>query len=177
MSLARIYITKKVRKDWKCGKCGAAIKKGVDGRLSFAVGFRGFERTRCLKPECRPTRSELESSLVATVYDAQDSVDFATLESAEDFTNARDEIVSACEEVSSEYESNEMYDINYDLQERADQVRGAGDELASWEPENDEPEEDVYDTDQYETFDEAHQAWVDETRESFESAVNDMDLP
>lgn len=178
MSLARIYTTKKVRKDWTCGKCGAAIRKGVDGRISFAVGFRGWEQTRCTRPECRPTRSELESSAVATVYGAIDGTDLSSIDNQEDFESVRDEIVAACEEVADEYEQNEMYEINYDLQERAEMIRSAGDELESWEPENDEPVEDDFDEDEEEqTFEEAHDEWVEETRDSLQSAIDEMELP
>lgn len=178
MSLARIYTTAKVRKDWTCGKCGTAIKKGVDGRISFAVGFRGFERTRCLKPECFPTRSERESSAVGTVYDVIDSADLSSIDNEADFESVRDEIVAACEEVADEYESNEMYEINYDLQERAEQIRSAGQELESWAPENDEPNEDDWDEEtEGQSFEDAHDVWADETRDSLQSAIDDMELP
>ena len=65
MSLARVYTTKgPVRKDGlTCGKCGAAIVKGQDRRRTFAVGFRGWEQTRCMRPECTPTRAELDRFL------------------------------------------------------------------------------------------------------------------
>lgn len=180
MSQARIYTTKgPVRKDGLvCGKCRQPIRKGIDRRRTFAVGYRGYEQTRCMKPECTPTRSELESSAVAEVYSVIDGIDFSSLETREDLESARDEVAEACENVASEYEGNEMYDINYDLQERAERIRSAGEELANWEPENDEPDEDDKDTwDEHETFEEAHDAWLDETRDSLESAVNDMDLP
>lgn len=178
MSLARIYTTAKVRKDWTCEKCGAAIRKGIDGRISFAVGFRGYEHTRCTKAECRPTRSELESSAVGTVYAAQDDIDFSSLDSLDALTEARDSVVEAAREVASEYESNEMYEINYDLQERAETLNSAADELENWEPETDEPDEDDNETwGDHDSYEEAFEAWVDEARESLEGAVNDMELP
>lgn len=178
MSLARIYTTKgPVRKDGlTCGKCRQPIVKGQDRRRTFAVGFRGYEQTRCMKPECTPTRSERESSAVATVYDAIDGIDFSALGSREDLEAARDEVVAACEEVADEYESNEMYEVNYDLQERADMIRSAGDELANWEPEDDEPEdmdEDAVSDNETEEWLE----WLANAQESLESAINDMDLP
>lgn len=209
MSLARIYTTKgPVRKaGLKCGKCGAEIRKGVDRRLTFAVGFRGWEQTRCLKPECYPTMAERESSNVSTVYSAIEGTDIDTLESLEDLESYRDEIVAACEEVADEYESNEMYEINYDLQERADQVRSAGEELEGWSPDNDEPQEEDFSTDeecpdcnghgttendeadcetcegtgylgeQEESFEDAHAAWLEETRDSLREAIDSMELP
>ena len=142
MSIARTYISKKVRKDWTCGKCRQPIRKGIDGRLSFAVGFRGYEQTRCLRPECKPTRSELESSAVATVYAAQDDIDYDSLQSVDDLTEARDSVVEACNEVAEEYSSNEMFDINEDLQERAQILEDAASELENWEPEGEEPVSD-----------------------------------
>lgn len=202
MSQARIYTTKgPVRKDGlKCGKCGDPIRKGIDRRITFAVGFRGYEQTRCLKPECYPTRSERESSAVASVYDAIDSIDVSNIDTAEDFTSARDEIVSAIEEVVSEYEYNEMIEVNYDLQERRDMLQSAADELSSWEPEGDEPEEEVdcdecggsgqVTNDEGEDEDcdecggtgtvenpESHEDWVDATREAFQEAIDGLELP
>lgn len=198
MSLARVYKTQKVRKDWRCGKCGAEIKKGVDGRLSFAVGFRGFEQSRCLKPECYPTLSERESSAVASVYAAQESVDLNSCESLEDVEAVLEEIASACDEVADEYESNEMYEINYDLQERAEQVRSAGDELRCWSWDgDDEPEAEAEcgecdGTGEIEDGQErcehcggggmvdnsdAREEWLQEMRESAQEAIDSMEMP
>ena len=176
MSLARVYTTKKVRKDWTCGKCGAPIRKGIEGRISFAVGFRGFEQTRCLKPECYPLPSERESSAVASVYAAQEAADFSTAASLEDLEQMVQDVADACEEVASGDENNEMYEINEDLQERAETVRSAGEELANWaDGLGDEPvpesEEDS------EGYQEAHDAWLEEAREAAASAVNEMELP
>lgn len=201
MSQARVYRTAKVRKDWKCESCGAAIRKGIDGRISFAVGFRGFEHTRCTRPECYPTRAELESSAVASVYAAIDGVDLSSCESVEDFEAALEEIASACDEVADEYESNEMYEINEMLQERAETVRNAGDELRSWSWDGeDEPQSDA----QCETCEghgtlnddeencpdcggtgyisdedaaAAHEEWLGQLRESAQEAIDSMELP
>lgn len=180
MSLARIYTTKKVQKNWTCGKCGAAIVKGQDGRISFAVGFRGREQTRCTRPECRPTRSELESSAVSTVYAAQDDIDYSTLHTLDDLTEARDAVAAAAREVAEEYEANEMYDINEMLQERAEMLNSAADELEGWEPEDEEPSEDDYDEDEDEesrSFEDAHGDWLEAARESLQEAIDGMELP
>ena len=143
MSQARVYTTAKVRKDWTCGKCGAAIRKGIDGRLSFAVGFRGYEQTRCLKPECRPTRGELESSAVAPVYDAIDGASFEGIDSVEDAKDILGEVRDAISEVVDEYESNEMFEINEDLQDRVNTLQAAADELDGWDFDGEEdPGED-----------------------------------
>jgi hypothetical protein len=204
MSQARIYTTKKVQKDWVCGKCRTPIRKGVDGRISFAVGFRGYEQTRCTKPECRPTRSELESSAIASIYDAMDSIDYDSLQSLDDLTEARDSVVEAVNEVASEYEGNEMYDISEDLQERVSILEGASSELENWEPEGEAPEDekdcDECDgTGQVESSidhdvapdveceqcegtgkvenDEDLDEWLQEARESLQAAIDEMELP
>jgi hypothetical protein len=167
MSVARVYTSKKVRKDWKCEKCGAAIRKGVDGRITFSVGFRGYEHTRCTRPECFPSTSERESSAVATVYAAQESVDLASCQSLEDLESAIQEVVDACEEVADEYESNEMFEINEDLQERAQTIRDAGESLSGWSDSlDDEPSVDGFDDD-----------WLEAAREAAQDAINEMELP
>lgn len=142
MSLARIYHTKKSRKVWTCSKCQRQIPVGSPV-LSFAVGFRGWEQRRCGdNPACYPAPSERESSLVSAVYAAQEGVDLDSCQSLEDIENVLEEVASACDEVADEYEGNEMYDVNYDLQERAETVRSAGEELRSWTFDGeDEPEE------------------------------------
>jgi hypothetical protein len=180
MSQARVYTTKgPVRKDGlRCGKCGDPIRKGIDRRRTFAVGYRGYEQTRCMKPECTPTRSELESSMVGSVYDAVDSVELSAAGSLEDLESIRDEIAGVIDEVVSDYESNEMFEINYDLQERVDTLQSASDELQNWSPEEDEPDEDDRNTwGEHDTFEDAYDAWLDEARESLRSAIDEMELP
>lgn len=202
MSLARVYTTKgPVRKDGLvCGKCRQPIVKGQDRRRTFAVGFRGYEQTRCMRDECTPTRSELESSAVATVYGAIDDIDFSSLDSAEALTEARDSVVEALNEVASEYQSNEMYEVNYDLQERAEMLESAASDLEGWEPEGEMPEEEVEcdecngtgqtqddegndedcegcDATGTVANEEDPEAWLDEQREALESAIEDLDLP
>jgi FtsZ-binding cell division protein ZapB len=178
MSLARIYTSKTVRKDWTCEKCKSPIRKGIDGRITFAVGFRGREHTRCTRQECFPAPSERESTLVSTVYAAQESM-AGRYESFEDLEADVQTVIDACDEVADEYESNEMIDINEDLQERADTIRAAGEELADWADSlEEEPQEDDFDEDEEEqSFEEAHTAWLDEAIEAAMAAVNDMELP
>jgi len=179
MSLARVYTTKgPVRKDGLvCGKCRKPIVKGQDRRRTFAVGFRGREQTRCMDAACTPTRSELESSAVATIYGVIDGIDFSALGGREDLEAARDDVVAACEEVADEYESNEMYEVNYDLQERAEMIRSAGDELANWEPEEEEPEEEDEDNGSEDLEGPEWLEWLANAQQSLEDAVNEMDLP
>jgi hypothetical protein len=166
MSLAKVNRIGRVRKPGKCEKCGLEIKVG-DPAVRFAVGFRGFTRTRCTKPECFPKPSERESSLVADLYAAQEELDLSTAGTLEELEQARDDIANAAREVATQYEDSEMFEKNYDLQERADMLNNAADELENWEPEGEEPEEDA---DEYET-------WIDAARSSLESAINEMETP
>ena len=179
MSLARVYTTKKVRKDWKCGNCGAEIKKGVDGRISFSVGFRGFERTRCTRTTCYPKPSERESSLVSSVYAAQEEFSVDDASSLEELEEAVSAVVEAMNEVAGEYQDNEMYEINYEMQERADLLESSAAELEDWAsslPE--EPTEENEDSwGEHDSYEDAHEEWLDEGRSTAESAVNEVELP
>ncbi len=179
MSLAKVNRIGKVRKAAECEKCKDFIKVG-DPAVKFAVGFRGRTRVRCTKTECFPKPSERESSLVADVYAAQEEVDVTTAEDLDGLHQIRDDVVTATREVAGQYEDSEMFDKNYDLQERAETLNSAADALEEWEPENDEPEEDHPDTwvtHEYSEFSDAHDAWLAAARESLEAAINDMELP
>lgn len=167
MSLAKVNQIGRVRKPGKCGKCGLEINKG-DPAVRFSVGFRGFTQTRCTKPECYPKPSERESSLVADVYAAQEGVDLSTAGNLEDLTQARDDMVTATQEVAGQYEDSEMYDRNEDLQERAETLNSAAEALEQWEPEGEEPEGGDA---------EAYEVWLEAARESLQGAIDEMELP
>lgn len=178
MSIAKLEITQKSRKIWTCGKCRQEIPKG-EKVIHYAVGFRGYPQHRCGKPQCFPKPSERESSLVSTVYAAQEDCNPGDLLDLDDIRAAVESVADACDEVADEYENNEMFEINPDLQERAEQVRSAGDELREWE--NDLPEEpDEDDEDSWgeeDNFEDAHAAWINEVSDAAQSAVDGMDLP
>ena len=180
MSLAKINLIKKVRKSTKCEKCGDAINIG-DPAVKFAVGFRGRTQVRCSKSACFPKPSERESSLVSSVYAAQEDVDTSTAGSLEDLETIRDDVATATREVAGEYEDSEMFEKNYDLQERADTLNTAADELDEWEPSEEEPsaddEEWTVDGTEYTDYDEAHAAWLEAARQSLAAAIDEMELP
>lgn len=178
MSLAKLHITEKSRKEWTCGSCGDVIPKG-SRVIRFTVGYRGFPQERCSKPECYPKPSDRESSLVSEVYAAQEAADFSACSSKEDLDSIIEDVQAACENVVSEYEANEMFERNYDLQERADTIRNAGEELDSWADNiDDEPQEDDKETwGEHLSFAEAHSNWLEDAREAAMDAVNNMELP
>jgi hypothetical protein len=176
MSLAKLHITNKSRKEWTCGKCREIIPVGSKV-IRFTVGFRGRPQERCSKSECFPKPSDRESSAVSSVYFAQEEADPYECKTLDDLYACRDEVASAAEEVADEYESNEMFERNYDLQERAEILRGAADELSGWEPENDEPTEDSWNPEEFKTFQHEWEAWLEEAQESLKAAIDEMDLP
>jgi hypothetical protein len=166
MSLAKVNQIGRVRKPGKCEKCGLEIKVG-DPAVRFAVGFRGFTRTRCTKPECFPKPSERESSFVADAYAAQEEVDVDGAGNLEDLNQIRDDVANAVREVAGQYEDSEMFDKNEDLQQRAETLNEAADELENWEPEGEEPTEDATE----------YEAWLQQARESLSLAIDGMELP
>lgn len=175
MSVARTYSVKKTRKAWTCTGCGGTIPVGSPA-INFAVGFRGRTQYRHDTPTCRPKTSELESSAVSAVYAAQEAVDIDSLDSLEDISQAVQDVVEALEEVQQEYEQNEMYEINEDLQERVSVLESSADILGSWDASLDsEPERDDFAS--AEAFEEAHETWLGEVKETAQQAIDDIELP
>jgi len=166
MSVARVSIVKG-RKEWKCNSCGRKIAKGEEHR-SWSVGFRGATQKRCM--DCpAPKTSELESSMVSTVYAAMEDADFDTAGNKEDLDAMIEDIKAAIDEVAGEYESGEMFENNYDLQERVDLLRAAEEELDNWADSlEDEPETED---------DEAYEKWLDDAVTAARDAVENLDLP
>jgi hypothetical protein len=175
MSLAKIYTTKKSRKEWKCGKCGDVIPVGSKV-ISFAVGFRGREQKRCEKVSCFPLRSDLESSLVSGAYAALEAVDLEGLDSLEEVQAALEEAAQGVEEVVSEYEQNPMYDVNEDLQERVSILEAAASELQSFEPSTPEPELDDYEDDE-ETYNADYAEFMETVRDEAGNLLDEVELP
>jgi len=171
MSLAKVRTTKKAQKEWKCGKCGRVIQKGETVH-HFAVGFRARSQQRCDSPGCYPKPSERESSLVSSVYAAQEDFDVEDCNTQEEIDERVEDVAAACEEVADEYESSEMFERNEDLQERASLLRDAADTLRDWADSlEEEPTPEAGD------LAEDHADWLEEARETAKSAVNDVELP
>lgn len=137
MSIARIK-TQKAAKPYTCDKCGTGIKPKDEYR-SYKVGFRSRHvNRRCMKAECTPRSSELESSKLADVYaaieDAEDQiVDGITVGDAE---SVLEELGSRIREVAEEYREASTDDngtvFNTDAEERADALESVADEVSSY---------------------------------------------
>lgn len=177
MSLARITRVEKSRKEWVCGRCRGTILKGHPV-LHYAVGFRGTQQHRCTKPSCYPKDSELESSMVSSVYAEIEGVDFDSMDTAEEAEQALRSVAEECAFVSSEYELNPMFDTNYELQERAAMLQDAESHLSSWSFDDDEPVEDDASTwGDATSYDEARETWVKAMRESAQNHLDEVELP
>lgn len=177
MSQAKVHRAGKARKEWTCGKCKTVVKVG-EPVLSFSVGFRGREQRRCTKPECYPTRSELESSQVAPVYDAVDNADWNSAETVEDLQSILQEVADVFREVASEYENSEMFEKNPDLQERVEILSASADTLEGWEPEEQEPDSESPETwDDHPTFEEALDAWRVIARQAAQETADEVEIP
>jgi hypothetical protein len=177
MSQARVHRAAKARKEWTCGKCGDTVKVG-EPVLSFSVGFRGREQRRCTKPGCYPTREELESSMVSSVYGVIDAADWDGDGSFESIQATLEEVVEVIREVAGEYENSEMFDKNEDLQQRAETLNAAADEIEAWQPDEDKPD---WIMDEYRLakskFEDALDTWLGAARESAKDRVEGVELP
>lgn len=177
MSQAKVHRAAKARKVWTCGKCGATINVG-EPVLSFSVGFRGREQRRCDKAECYPTRSERESSMVASVYDAVDNVDWSSAETEDGLKDLMCEVAEVMREVASEYENSGMFERSEDLQERADMLGSAADRLESWEPSENAPNpEDPETWAEYPSFEAAHESWILQARDEAQQTTDEAEIP
>lgn len=134
MSLARVT-TQKAAKPYNCDRCKAEIVRGETYR-AYKVGFRTRHRNiRCMKADCAPRDSELESSKLAGAYAAieagHDDVDAAT--TADEITAALETAAEGLREVAGEYTeaAEAMGEAGYEMTERAETLESSADTLES----------------------------------------------
>jgi len=132
-----------------CSRCGVEIEVG-DPYLFWTPGFRShYKVIRCMKPTCYPRPSERESSLMAEIMGAQESVEDSLSgggqESSSDFEELRDQVKEALESVIDQYrEADEAMGGTGSTAsaERADELESSKDELEGLDfderPERDE---------------------------------------
>lgn len=195
MSVARVTTVRKARKDQgKCGKCGAELPKGSAYRW-WTVGFRSrYAHKRCLKPECSPRTSELESSKLAEVYAAieaaQDDLAAQRNEAPGEQQEILDIISAAAEEfarVADEYrEADEQIGGggNTEMGERADALEESAGELEGFSPSSDpddaeecaDSEEEGHDADNCDACFENRQTLWHELIDEAEAALSEVSL-
>lgn len=152
MSIAKIETTLKAQKDQGvCGHCGKPLPKGSAYR--YFAHFRGIKHVRCMQPTCTPKLSERESSKLATIYAAQESataqlsglsLNSTASELLEEVRNIVHAVADDVREVADEYRDSSTDEngnvFNTAMDERADVLEEAADELEGWEPATDEEE-------------------------------------
>lgn len=184
MSQARIYTVKSARKDQgTCPICGDALTVGTPYR-HFTVGFRSrAKKVRCMKPSCTPTRSQLESSRLAEIYEVIDIANFDGCENEEDIRSVLEEVASAARDLSSEYaeasvNQNTGAVFNQEAADRGERLEAYADELDSWDPGDEEPEEPENDgsTGAYEAWQENHDMWLQAAKDSAQEKLDEEDF-
>jgi hypothetical protein len=103
---AKIHTVAKSMKEVECTKCHDTIPVGSPYQY-FKPGYRGrLKVRRCMKPDCTPKRSELDTSKLAEVYAAQeDATDtIANATTIADVTEAVDAVHEEAERIQQEYQ-------------------------------------------------------------------------
>ncbi len=153
MSQARLYqstFAARQGKTLKCEKCGEPIVKG-ERYIWFKVGFRSpFKHVRHMRHQ--PLDSERESSLLSGVMSAREDAEsnIAGLmwngDAESLISDIRSELESAADgwrDVAGQYAdaAESMGEgAGANMQETADSIESAADELTSWDPDEDEPD-------------------------------------
>jgi len=135
-----VVTVKKARKDQdNCQNCGKEIKRGDS--YKWAKSRFGPKLVKCTDCNFRP--SELTSSRMGTIYDAQEDINeqIAVWESDEssDLSSILEEFASTVREVAEEYtesaenmpESLQESPVAEECREKADELEGWADELES----------------------------------------------
>lgn len=132
-----------------CDRCGKEIRPGDPYRW-YAVGFRShFKRVRCTDAKCTPRPSELESSQLSEAYAAQEAAEdelraLRDGDPEDDASSVRSAIETAAEGIR---ECAQLYRdaaeasptglvFGEDLNERADDIEAAADELDGFYPDD-----------------------------------------
>ena len=135
---AQLKTVQRAQKDQgNCAKCKNPLPAGGPYRY-YRPGFRSRAKvTLCMKPECTPRRSQLESSRMSTAYEsiesAQDSIpDLARIEEIEE---AIQQCANEIRDVADEYESSisETPMLEATLRDRVDELEQFADDLESLE--------------------------------------------
>lgn len=183
-----------------CDK-GHPIAKGE--RYQWVKPRSAWRRmVRCMAHPFRP--SEVTTSKMSGVYaaqeSAQDELNALTGQPGDvgDLQSILESAADSIEEVAEEYrEAKEASPTGYvfgeDLEERADEITAAADELRSWSPDEDEPDYDQCEnvaheaagdepeylergSDDCESCVEIRTAWWDETVDAAVQAVSDLSV-
>lgn len=171
--MAKITNVTKARKaQGNCGRCGTPIAAG-DPYRHASPGFRSRKLVRCMKSTCYFRQSELTTSKLAGVYEANETLEeeLAGLGSEDDVETVesyRDTAADAIEDVAEEYRtaSSEWaggMNSNEEWDEKAEEVSSYAEEIRGI---------DVPDPDEHET----HEEWVEAVIAEFDSVMSGCSL-
>ena len=195
MSIARVYTVQRANKDQgKCEKDGTLLPKGSAYRW-WTKGFRSrYKHVRCMKPTCTPRPSELESSLLASVYAAQEDAQprlsalySDVVDNADELTQALQEILedvaAATDDVVQQYrDQDEQFGGggNTDSAERADTLEAAAEALREWQPDGEpdacEAHDEIGQQPGCDDCQRALESWRDDAVNSAEQALAEMEV-
>lgn len=173
---AQVKTVKRANKDQgSCSNCGDPLPAGSAYRY-YRPGFRSRVKVRvCMKPECTPRQSQLDTSRMsdawAAIEDAQQRIEEVT--TVEEAQSVVDDCAAAIRSVADEYEesvSNAPM-LEDSLREKIEALEQFADNLESLsldeEPEEptepEEPQRESFEDD--DSFNEAHDTWEDEYEE------------
>jgi hypothetical protein len=151
----RVHYVNKARKSKKsrsCRHCSHVVEPGES--YKWAEPRYGGLMYWC--KDHSPRRSELTSSKVGPLYDAQDMFDPSNLETVDDIREALQEIADQAREIGEEYtESIEnmpesLQDTSpaaEQMREYIDELESYADTLESWDPSVDPDDEEEFDED------------------------------
>lgn len=136
--------------NYKCGKCGVEIAVGTPYRYWEPYFRSSAKSVRCMKSECTPRMSELESSNLAQAYSAQEDAE-ANLNAmmgqpgeTADIHAAVSEFADSLDELASEYrQADENFGGGGSTQsgETADTLESTASDLQSFSVSDEEQEE------------------------------------
>jgi hypothetical protein len=138
--VAKIHNIQHSKVEYTCAKCKDTIPANTPYRY-FKPGYMGrLKVKRCMKPECTPTRSELDNSKLAEVYatqeDAEKSIAAAT--TIADIESALESVKDAAEGVHQEYEEavEAAPMMNVQMEERMNALDSYMSEIDSFSPDD-----------------------------------------
>lgn len=178
------------RKPQECGSCGKKIKTGEP--YKWAKPRYGSKMVRC--DACKFRQSDLSSSKMATIWDAQQDFDLDGCESLSDIQEKCSEFAETVREVAQEYQESaqNMEDGMGHRTEMCEELDEKGQSLEAWADECESAADGVDDFDEDAVRDEVkgddpdldddaveeevesrRSAWLDEARETVESTISD----
>jgi hypothetical protein len=145
MSAKVKHVAKAQKDQGKCSKCQTPLPAGSEYRY-FKPGFRSRVKVRrCMKPECTPKRSELDTSRMSEALGAQEDGEAAIHDATEitDLKQAVEDTAAQAREVIDAYEDaiSETPMLEDQLREKIDLLDQWADALEGYDPEEIDDEE------------------------------------